>query len=336
MRSECVGPMSGWQPRFLLVHAVGSGSLGNERLIGAVPLYLKMHSDGEFCEENEWIEAAARLKVRYWPRLFVGVPFTPHQGRRLLIAPWLKKRERQVVQQTLLQALTTLASQARLSVNVAFCAADEAEQLEAAGFIRRAALQAWWRNRTPTPYQDFDDFLGALRVKAATTIARQREAIRDMTNVHVEVIDGASDSAAVTPGLMAEVFEGCYAPTQLRHGNAVHTPEGRIKFDLSEGFFMHLAARFSHRIILVIARDSTKQGRIVGGALAFVKGRKICGRYWGYPLSEGSTPHLHFECCYHRLIEHAIENGYTLVEPGNGGGSIYRVQRSRGFEPVST
>mmetsp|Transcript_88243 Transcript_88243/g.276333 ORF Transcript_88243/g.276333 Transcript_88243/m.276333 type:complete len:134 (-) Transcript_88243:152-553(-) len=75
---------------------------------------------------------------------------------------------------------------------------------------------------------------------------------------------------------------------------------------------------------------------LVGGSLCFVKGRRICGRYWGHPLGSERVDFLHFECCYHQLVEHAIKHGYSAVEPGNGGGSIYRVQRDRGFEPVFT
>ncbi|CAE8741646.1 unnamed protein product, partial [Polarella glacialis] len=84
--SGCVSLDRGWQPRFLLV-------CRGSRLVGAVPLYLKAHSDGEFCEETDWIEAGCRRGIRHWPRLFVGVPFTPLCGRRLLTAPWLRARE---------------------------------------------------------------------------------------------------------------------------------------------------------------------------------------------------------------------------------------------------
>eukprot|EP00421_Protoceratium_reticulatum_P035930 CAMPEP_0168484478 /NCGR_PEP_ID=MMETSP0228-20121227/66118_1 /TAXON_ID=133427 /ORGANISM="Protoceratium reticulatum, Strain CCCM 535 (=CCMP 1889)" /LENGTH=145 /DNA_ID=CAMNT_0008501019 /DNA_START=1 /DNA_END=438 /DNA_ORIENTATION=+ len=98
-----------------------------------------------------------------------------------------------------------------------------------------------------------------------------------------------------------------------------------------------MAERFAHRLLLVLAWQTSEDGvDLVGGAICFVKEGRICGRYWGYPLDMPRIEFLHFECCYHALVEHAIERGYTCVEPGNGGGSIFKVQRDRGFEPVLT
>merc|ERR1712107_733454 len=67
------------------------------------------------------------------------------------------------------------------------------------------------------------------------------------------------------------------------------------------------------------------------------KGSRVCGRYWGYGLDAPYVPHLHFECCYHALVEHAIANGYERIEPGNGvSDNVFKVQRRRGFEPALT
>jgi predicted N-acyltransferase len=48
----------------------------------------------------------------------------------------------------------------------------------------------------------------------------------------------------------------------------------------------------------------------------FEKGRHLYGRYWGC-LEEYQM--LHFELCYYRLIERAIERGYTRFEAGAQG-----------------
>mmetsp|Transcript_43099 Transcript_43099/g.77952 ORF Transcript_43099/g.77952 Transcript_43099/m.77952 type:complete len:591 (+) Transcript_43099:98-1870(+) len=331
--SGCVSLGNGWQPRFLL--ALRGGRSGAQ-LVGAVPLYFKMHSDGEFCEEPEWIETGARHKVRHWPRLFVGVPFTPHQGRRLVTAPWLRQGEQKKVQELLVEGLQTMAIRANASVNVAFPSEAETHLFQKAGFVPRTARQAWWTNRSPEPYSDFADFLRSLRLKNANEIEKQRAAVSQSPGVQIQVIDGSITPGSITPDLMAELFKSCYASTQLRHNNVGHSPEAPM-FDLNENFFRFLGERMPNRVLLVLARHESS-GCLIGGSLSFIKDGRISGRYWGSPLLPPDVPEvpfLHFECCYHAVIDHAIQQKYSCVEPGNGGGDIYKVQRRRGFEPVS-
>jgi hypothetical protein len=310
--------------------------------VGAVPLYLKFQGHGEFCEESGWIRAAMQMRMHAWPRLFVGVPFTPHRGRRLLTASFLAPEGQRRVEQALLSALKVISVSTGLSLNVAFGDAAVVDRLSGAGFITRPSRQTVWRNREPEPYRDFGDFLGALRVKNGTEIARQRQAVAAVQGLETVVVDGTSNPEAVTPELMSSVFKVCYASTQERHGNVdvcfgdSKDGSGHRRYDLSEDFFRHLAAKSAHRVLLVLARFPVG-GPVVAGALCFAKGRQICGRYWGHQLGDDRpVPFLHFECCYHALIDHAIRHGYSSVEPGNGGGSIYKVQRFRGFEPAVT
>jgi hypothetical protein len=74
-------PETGWEPRHLLAHDE------NGRLVGAVPLYLKGHSYGEYVFDFGWAEAYERAGGRYYPKLLAGVPFTPVTGPRLLMHP---------------------------------------------------------------------------------------------------------------------------------------------------------------------------------------------------------------------------------------------------------
>eukprot|EP00435_Cladocopium_sp_Y103_P024310 s1409_g5.t5 len=303
------------------------------QLVGAVPMYLKIHSEGEFCEEADFIEASMNHNMSHYPRLFVGIPFTPHRGRRFITAAWLSAEERAEVQRELMQGLRAISVRANIGVNVGFPTEDEGHVLTQQGFVARTARQAWWSNRRPKPYKDFRDFLRTLRLKRAREIAKQRAALRD-ANVHTMVIDGSLDPDAVTPELMSEVFYSCYVPTQLKNGN-VETSNGEYRFDLSEDFFCSLGERIPHRVLLILAREND-DGRLLGGSLCFVKDGCIYGRYWGSAETELDLPFLHFECCYYSAIEHAIAHGYERIEPGNGGGQVYKVQRRRGFEPVPT
>lgn len=325
----CVSLGRGWQPRFLFACRAGRSGL---QLVGAVPMYLKIQSEGEFCEEADFIEASMKHNMSHYPRLFVGIPFTPHRGRRFITAAWLSAEERAEVQRELMQGVRAISVRANVGVNVGFPTEDEGQVLTQQGFIARTARQAWWSNRRPKPYKDFRDFLRTLRLKRAREIAKQRAALRD-ANVQTMVIDGSLDPDAVTPELMSEVFHSCYVPTQLKNGN-VETSNGEYRFDLTEDFFCSLGERIPHRVLLILAREN--DGRLLGGSLCFVKDGCIYGRYWGSAETELDLPFLHFECCYYSAIEHAIAHGYERIEPGNGGGQVYKVQRRRGFEPVPT
>mmetsp|Transcript_68113 Transcript_68113/g.160331 ORF Transcript_68113/g.160331 Transcript_68113/m.160331 type:complete len:601 (-) Transcript_68113:66-1868(-) len=331
--SGCVSLSRGWQPRFLL--ACRQGPRSGFQLVGAVPMYLKMHSEGEFCEEVEWIEASRRHEIWHWPRLFVGVPFTPHRGRRLLTAAWLSQKDQSEVQEQLMRGLRALSVRAKCSMNIAFATEAENALLNDDGFILRTARQAWWTNRQPEPYKDFDDFLRMLRLKNAREIVKQRNALHRTEGVRIDVIDGSMDPSAVTPDLMSQVFRKCYLPTQLKHGN-VDLCDDQYRCDLSEDFFRLLGEKLPHRLLLVLARDTTRGDKVMGGSMCLIKDGHIYGRYWGFRNTHEKAPFLHFECCYYAVIEHAIKQRYTRIEPGNGGGDIHKVQRRRGFEPVLT
>ena len=46
---------------------------------------------GEFVFDHGWADAAERAGIKYFPKLLVGVPFTPHTGRRFLAAPGIER-----------------------------------------------------------------------------------------------------------------------------------------------------------------------------------------------------------------------------------------------------
>ena len=67
----------------------------------------------------------------------------------------------------------------------------------------------------------------------------------------------------------------------------------------------------------------------MAGALNFVAGDSIYGRYWG---ADEEVRGLHFEVCYHALVEWALANGVRRVEAGAQG--EHKLQR--GFLPRLT
>src|SRR5215510_12314730 len=77
-QSGAVGGHTGWQPRPLVAREAG-------QLVAAAPLYVKLDSQGEFVFDWSWADAAERAGIRYYPKLLVGVPFTPVTGARVLV-----------------------------------------------------------------------------------------------------------------------------------------------------------------------------------------------------------------------------------------------------------
>ena len=76
---------SGWLPLHL------SCRDDHGRLVGALPLYLKSHSYGEFVFDWAWADAYQRHGLRYYPKLVSAVPFSPVPGPRLLLWPPLTR-----------------------------------------------------------------------------------------------------------------------------------------------------------------------------------------------------------------------------------------------------
>src|SRR5215468_246602 len=73
-QSGCAGGRSGWAPNHLLAHAGGE-------LVGAAPLYLKSHSQGEYVFDHSWAQALHQAGGEYYPKLQGAAPFTPATGR---------------------------------------------------------------------------------------------------------------------------------------------------------------------------------------------------------------------------------------------------------------
>ena len=80
-RSQCATPYEGWAPQHLCLES------GDGTLLGCMPNYLKSNSYGEYIFDHGWADAFESAGGHYYPKLQSAVPFTPAQGRRLLVAP---------------------------------------------------------------------------------------------------------------------------------------------------------------------------------------------------------------------------------------------------------
>src|SRR3954470_4915004 len=77
LESGCASAATGGRAQFLLLRRSGA-------LAGAMPLFAKTHSYGEYVFDWAWADAHERNGVEYYPKLLCAIPFTPVRGRRIL------------------------------------------------------------------------------------------------------------------------------------------------------------------------------------------------------------------------------------------------------------
>src|SRR5690606_18048388 len=98
-RSGAIGPDTAWQP----CHLTADDDAGD--LVGALPLYVKYDSRGEFVFDWSWADAWERAGGSYYPKLVSAVPFTPATGRRFLTRAGIAS---EVVAEPLIEAARAL------------------------------------------------------------------------------------------------------------------------------------------------------------------------------------------------------------------------------------
>lgn len=296
---DCLRP-HGWTPVHLLARAGG-------RLVGALPLYLKENSHGEFVFDWSWAEAYQRAGGRYYPKLVSAIPFTPVAGPRVLVA---EERQRAALTRQLFDRAEQLMREWGLSsLHCLFPEESTAAALSGGGAaLRREGVQYHWHN---AGYRDFADFLDALDSKRRRQLRRER---RDVAagGVEIEVLPGA----AIGDGHWS-VFHRFYCSTFERKW-------GEPRFTLS--FFRSLGRTMPEAVVLLLARE---RGEYVGGAFALRGSRTLYGRHWG---CSRFVRHLHFELCYYATVEYCIHHGLARLDAGAQG----EHKLARGFAPVRT
>jgi len=298
--SGCVAARTGWLPQHLTLWQ-------DDRLIGACPLYLKGHSQGEFVFDHNWAGAAERGGIRYYPKLLVAVPFTPATGRRFLAHPEVDGR---AVVRLLGDALKHVCTDnAFSSVHVNFCLADEARALEDLGYVRRTGYQFQWIN---PGWQTFDDYLAAFRSKRRVQIKRERRELAAQSII-IRVYTGEE-----IPDELIGVMFRFYKSTidKLYWGQQYLTLE----------LFELLRQRWKRRLCFIVAY---RDGEPLAGTFNVRKGDTLYGRYWG---TREEARFLHFNVCYYATIEYCLREGIPRFEPGAGGEFKYL----RGFDARPT
>ena len=297
-QSGCATRDTGWDPYFLL-HENADGALG-----GAMPLYLKAHSWGEFVFDFPWAEAYQRAGLRYYPRLVCAVPFTPACGPRLLAG---ESADADSMRHALVEAACALARElGASSLHVLFADARDRTALAAAGLLARLDCQFHWHNAA---YGAFEDFLAAFTAQKRKKVRRERRRVTEagitLTTLHGGDLDVA---------LIDTIFR-LHAETFARHGHAPY---------LNGDFFRRLAGAMPQSLVVELA---TRHGEVIACSVSLRGRDALYGRYWG---AAGEHHSLHFETCYYRGIEYCIREGLARFEPGTQG----EHKLLRGFAPA--
>jgi hypothetical protein len=290
--SGSVGPGTGWTPAPILIEDEAS------HLLAAAPAYLKSHSQGEYVFDHGWAEAWTQAGGEYYPKLQVAVPFTPVPGPRLLGSR----------PQQLLAAIEAVTVQNAISsAHITFIDEAGAAECQRRNWLTRHGIQYHWFNRG---YASFDDFLGSLASRKRKTIRKERSAARE----------GLEFRALRGPEIGSAEWDAMWAFYQDTGGRKWGHPY------LTREFFDLAGERMGEKVLLFLA---CRGSRPIAGALNFIGGNTLYGRYWG---CTEELPFLHFELCYYQAIEWAIEHGLSSVQAGAQG--EHKV--ARGYEPVIT
>ena len=298
--SGCVTPETGWMPQHLRLEAPDG------RMLGAVPCYLKSHSQGEYVFDYGWADALERAGGRYYPKLQVSIPFTPAQGPRLLV---MEGEDEASVRAALAEGLKALCARiGASSVHVTFAPVEEAQLLGSRGFLQRTDQQFHFFNEG---YGSYDDFLATLASRKRKALRRERRSALE-NDITIEWLTGSD----ITEAALDDFF-AFYMDTGSRKWGRPY---------LNREFYSLVAERMADDILLVMAR---RDGRYVAGAINFIGSDTLYGRHWGCVEEH---PFLHFEVCYHQAIDFAIARGLKVVEAGAQG----EHKLARGYMPVTT
>lgn len=293
--SGCVNLRTGWQPQHLTLWR-------RNKLVGAMPLYLKSHSYGEYVFDWSWANAYEQLDLSYYPKLLSAIPFTPVPGLRLLAGTDHDRLH-------LVHSALSFAQEAGLSsFHCLFPDADGDQSLQESGLMQRQGYQFHWTN---PGYARFEDFLETLTHDKRKKIRQERRKVFD-SGLRFEVRSGKDIQEADW-----DFFYRCYTHTYSAHHSTPY---------LNLDFFHRLANSIPQHLLLIIGYQGDK---LVASAFNLFDSERLYGRYWG---ALKFIPGLHFETCYYQGMEFCIDHQLKVFE----GGAQGEHKLSRGFLPVIT
>lgn len=293
----CATAATGWSARPL---TAWHGST----LVGALPLYAKTHSYGEYVFDWSWADAYRRHGRRYYPKLVSAIPFTPASGTRLLAAD---AGTRAVLLDRALRMVHSRPG-GYSSLHILFPTEAESNECGGSGMLIRTGVQFHWIN---PGYASFDDFLGAFNHEKRKKVRQDR---RKLAEAGVTFTRSIGDEIGAKDW---DFFYRCYQGTYRAHGSTAY---------LSREFFHRIGETMPQHLLLVQGwRNRTR----VCAALDVFDDASMWGRYWG---ATEYIPGMHFEACYYQAIDFCIMRGLRRFEGGAQG--VHKL--ARGLLPVTT
>ena len=298
-KSNSVNGDSGWYTSFFVAKDK------DDKIIGCTPAYLKNNSSGEYVFDYSWAEAYQRVGRSYYPKLQISIPFTPVSSPKLLT----KDQNDIDTKVFMLQAIEDFCSEHAISsAHLTFLNEKELNTLQNKKWLIRTDQQFHWFNDN---YNDFNDFLSDLSSRKRKNIKKER----DEANKNGLVIETLNHNEIQE--FHWDEFYKFYIDTSMRKWGQPY---------LNRDFFSLIGQTLSENILLIMVKNNNKY---IAGALNFIGGDTIYGRNWGCIEDHKN---LHFEVCYYRAIDFAINNKLKKVEAGAQG--AHKI--SRGYQPSKT
>ena len=293
--SGSVGQGTGWGPCTMVIEQ-------QDQLIGAMPLYIKSHSYGEYVFDWAWAEAYAQNGLAYYPKLLAAIPFSPITSTRLLA----KDNETKLL---LVEAFESVMQKHKLSsAHVLFPDTTDAKLFEHAGWMKRTGVQFRWQNKN---YQTFEAFLQTLSHNKRKKIHQERKKITNsgVTSRFIRGVDATEDDW--------DFFYQCYCITYHEHHSTPY---------LTRSFFSEISTTMPQNILLITAE---MDGEDIASTLRFYNQETLYGRYWGETKFVSG---FHFEICYYQAHQFCIDEKIKYFE----GGAQGEHKLARGFTPRAT
>lgn len=302
--SGCTTSHTGWQPSHCLAR-------DNDQLLGALPLYTKTHSYGEYVFDWSWANAYHQAGYDYYPKLLNAIPFTPATGPRWALRHQLPPADKQDVMRKMFDAAAQRMTQRSLSgLHCLFPSAANGADLKHLPALRqRLDCQFHWFNQG---YGTFDDFLQTFSSRKRKNLNKERARVKEQ-GLRVQMTEGVE--------LSSDDWQHFY---QL-YRRTYRKRSGHDGY-LNEAFFQRLGAQMPEQIVMA---QAWRNDLWCAAALYLRDATTLYGRYWGAAEEYDA---LHFECCYYQGVEYAIEQRLQRFDPGAQG----EHKIARGFTPVLT
>ena len=155
--SNCTGRSTGWIPEHILI-------LENEKTVGFIPNFRKLHSYGEFIFDHIFENAFYQLGYDYFPKFLSAIPFTPVTRNNFIYI------SKSINENKVLKNLTLFLQKQNISsFHINFIDKNISEKLKK--FFKRTGIQYHWHNNQ---YDSFNDFLNDLKSRKKKYYKRKK------------------------------------------------------------------------------------------------------------------------------------------------------------------